>query len=157
MFNSQILLAQQSVNTTRTLEMPLLANRLFAIVIDNRTHQFIGFLGAAVVVFVMYYWCVHAYKNLKNGGARPKAKELFPPLLLIMFLVINIQDLTFTTKNTVNNFNVTPNKVVEKDGLRSPIKQATCNEPNQSDLSTIDTLRDSYIKEMTARYQTYFY
>jgi small-conductance mechanosensitive channel len=156
MFNRYTSLTQQSVDTTRTLETPPLVNRLFTIATVDRIHLTIGFLVTAIVVFVVCFWCLQMYKNLRNGGARPKAKELLPPLLLIVFLVINIQDLTFTTKNTVN-FNIPLNKVVKEDGFRLPISQATCNEPNQSNLSTIDTLRDSYIKEMTARYRTYFY
>jgi hypothetical protein len=155
-FNRYTSLTQQSVDTIQTLETPSVTNRLFTIVTDNRIHQSISFLGTAIVVFVIYSWCIHTYKSLENGGTRPKAKEFLSVLLLTLFIVVNIQNFTSTSKNTVKNFDVPSNKTVKGKGLRPQMIQATHDELNQSDLSAQYILNSPRIKRIINQYKISF-
>lgn len=167
MFNRYTSLTQQPVNITRTFETPPLVNKLWTIVMDDRIYQTLSFAGTLMAIFVMCIWCVQTYKNLKEGGSRPKAKELILPLMLIVLLFNdgrNMKELTFGAKNTVHSFNPPLNKVVAEDVVRSEMTQAkpstmtqaTCNEPNRSQLSTSNMLDDPYIKRAIAQYQISF-
>jgi hypothetical protein len=157
MLNFQSLLAQQSVNTTRTLEIPSLVDELWTIVMDDRIYQSMSFLGTLMAVFVMCIWCVQMYKTLKKGGSRPKVKEIIFPLILIVLLFNdggNMKDLTFGTKNDVNIFKTPVNKVVVEDGL---MIQSTGDELSESELSATDALIKSYIQVEKNRYQSSFW
>jgi hypothetical protein len=122
MFNPQTLLAQQPVNTTRTLEVPPVVDKMFAIFMDHRTNQILSCLGLLIVASAICIWCTHTYKTIKGGGPRPKAKEVFYILLLTVLLCYDINDMkdsAYATKNTANNFKAPISKVVAENNTLS--------------------------------------
>jgi hypothetical protein len=148
-------LTEQSVNTTTTFEMPPLVNKLFTIMMDDKTHQFVSVLGTLIAIFIMCIWCTQTYKTIKNGGAWPKTKEVIPALLLIVLLSANLHDLTFATKK--NDFNVPLHKVVAEDSNRSPMVQVAGAELSGSKLSATDTTINSYIQAERSKYLSSFW
>jgi hypothetical protein len=122
MFNPQTLLAQQPVNTTKTLEVPPVVDKMFAIFIDHRTNQILSCLGLLIVASAICIWCTHTYKTIKGEGSRPKAKEVFYMLLLTVLLFGDINDMkdsAYGNKNIANNFIAPINKIVAKNNTLS--------------------------------------
>lgn len=138
-------------NTTKTLETPPLVNKMFAIGLNDNVHYAASILGTFMGILIICIWLIHTYKAFKSGVSRPKVKELIPAVLLLILLSGNMNTLIFATKNTVKNLNVPLHKVVAEDSAQSPVKQVTCSEPKQSQLSTPNSQKDSYINPRIQR------
>jgi hypothetical protein len=170
MFNPQTLSAQQSVHTTASLEMSSLANISWSILTDYRVVRSVDLLGLLLATLLVCLWCLQTYKSFKKEGLRPKASEIILSIVLIGLLSNNamyLKELTFAAKNTVNSIKAPLNKVVE-EGSKSSIVPVNSAEQNRqssgrsnipvdnSNLSTVDAMRNAHIKESIIRYQNYF-
>jgi hypothetical protein len=149
MFIQQILLAQESIpgvtpaetttpplgeglfdqvwgaatNSTEDLEIPSSLNKLWSMAMDGGMYRTICFLGMLIAVFAVGFWCVKFYKTLEDGGLKPAAAEMMVPLMLVVMLSNNgknFKDLTLATRDAMNGFNVTLNRVIDAEvNLRS--------------------------------------
>jgi hypothetical protein len=105
-------------NSTEDSEIPAALNKLWKISMEGGMYRTICFLGTLIAVLAVGFWCVKLYKTLEEGGLRPAANEMVFPVLLIIMLSNNgknMRDLTLATRDAMNGFNVTLNRVIDAE------------------------------------------
>jgi hypothetical protein len=142
MFNAQILLAQQSINTTGSIEMPSLLNNLWTIAMDDSMYRTVSFLSMLIAAFTVGFWFLKVYNISTVEDLRASVKEVILPLMLVFLLFNNgknMKDLTLATKGVVNSFNVPQHSVIDEE---ISLRAAT------------DKLMNSYLEAATIKYQS---
>jgi hypothetical protein len=105
-------------NSTEDSEIPAALNKLWKISMEGGMYRTICFLGTLIAVLAVGFWCVKLYKTLEEGGLRPAANEMVFPVLLILMLSNNgknMRDLTLATRDAMNGFNMTLNRVIDAE------------------------------------------
>jgi hypothetical protein len=105
-------------NSSEDSEIPAALNKLWKISMEGGMYRTICFLGTLIAVLAVGFWCVKLYKTLEEGGLRPAANEMVFPVLLIVMLSNNgknMRDLTLATRDAMNGFNVTLNRVIDAE------------------------------------------
>jgi hypothetical protein len=142
MFIAQTLFAQQSINTTGTLEMPSILNNLWTIAMNGSMYRTASFSGMLIAAFAVGFWCLKMYRISTVEDLRASLKEVVLPLMLVILLFNNgknMKDLTLATKNAMNSSNVSQNIVADEE---VSLRLAT------------DKLMNSYLEAATIKYQS---
>jgi hypothetical protein len=103
---------------TEDLQIPAALNKLWKIAMNGSMYKTICFMGMFIAVFAVGFWCVKLYKTLEEGGLRPAVNDLVFPIILVIMLSNggeNMREMTLGTRNIMNNFNETLNRVIDAD------------------------------------------
>ena len=132
-----------ATNSTEDSEIPTALNKLWKISMEGSMYRTLCFLGVLIAVFAVGFWCVKLYNTLQEGGLRPVAQEMLYPILLVIMLSNNgrnFKDLTLATRDAMNGFNVTLNRVIQNSNQSAiNVAQLRLLALQNSDLQSIKT------------------
>jgi hypothetical protein len=103
---------------TPTDPAPLALQQLWLIAMNGNLYKLVSSVGMLIAVFAVGFWCVKFYQALDEGSLKPAVNELIFPVILVILLSNsgeNMRRLTLTTRDVINNINISVNSVIDAE------------------------------------------
>jgi hypothetical protein len=97
---------------------PLALQQLWLIAMNGNLYKLVSSVGMLIAVFAVGFWCVKFYQALDEGSLKPAVNELVFPVILVILLSNsgeNMRRLTLTTRDVINNINISVNSVIDAE------------------------------------------
>jgi hypothetical protein len=107
-----------SPTPTPTDPAPLALQQLWLIAMNGNLYKLVSSVGMLIAVFAVGFWCLKFYQALEEGTLKPAVNELIFPVILVILLSNsgdNMRKLTLTTRDIINNINISVNSVIDAE------------------------------------------
>jgi hypothetical protein len=107
-----------SPTPTPTDPAPLALQQLWLIAMNGNWYKLVSSVGMLIAVFAVGFWSVKFYQALDEGSLKPAVNELIFPVILVILLSNsgeNMRRLTLTTRDVINNINISVNSVIDAE------------------------------------------